>query len=146
MRKIMMVGALALMMSVGVAGPSAAGQAPSGSSAFGASSVVWQQRYMAWLFGSATNPLMQDGLCGQTIDGMLFLNAATVPDFEATCTVKPGTKILASPGGTIEWEPTNGTTDAQLLAQLALDSASIQNAAGSLDGRALDEASSCVLD
>jgi hypothetical protein len=81
---------------------------------------------------------MQDGLCGQTIDGVLFLNAATIPDFEATCTVKPGTKILASPGGTIEWEPTNGTTDAQLLAQLALDSAAIQNGAGTLDGSALD--------
>ena len=118
MRRIMLAGALALMLSVGLASPALAGGVPGGSSAFGASSAAWQQRYLAWLFGSATNPLMQNGFCGQTFGGVLFLNAATIPNFDANCTVKAGTRILASPGGTIEWEPTNGTTDQQLLAQL----------------------------
>jgi hypothetical protein len=138
MRKVMLIGGLALIMSLGVANPAVAGSVPAGSSAFGASSVTWQQRYLSWLFGSDTNPLMQDGFCGQTIDGVLFLNAAVIPNFDATCTVEPGTKLLASPGGTIEWEPTNGTTDEQLLAQLAVDEAAIQNAAATLDGRTLD--------
>jgi hypothetical protein len=132
------VCALALVVGVAAVAPAGATVVPPKSRAYGASSVVWEQRYLQWLFGSDANPLMQEGLCGQSFNGALFLNAAVVPDFQANCTVKPGTQILASPGGTIEWAPTNGTTDEQLLARLAIDSAAIQNPAGTLDGRSID--------
>jgi hypothetical protein len=138
MRKFLSVGVVALFVMVAAVVPASAHVIPSGSSAFGASSVVWEQRYIQWLFGSDTNPLMQDGLCGQSFNGVLFLNAATIPDFEADCTVKAGTQILASPGGTVEWAPTNGTTDEQLLAQLAIDETAIANPAATVDGRAIN--------
>ena len=138
MRKVILILGIAFMMSVSLVEPAVAASLPGVSSAFGGSSITWQRHYMSWLFGSETNPLMRESYCGESIDGVLFLNAATVPNFEATCTVQPGTRILASPGGSIEWAPTNGTTDEQLLAQLAADATAVQNAAGTLDGRTLN--------
>ena len=138
MKRMVSLCVVALFVAMAIAVPASAGVVPNGSSAFGASSVTWEQRYMQWLFGSDTNPLMQQGLCGDTFNGVLFLNVATVPDFDADCTVKPGTQILASPGGTIEWSPTNGVTDEQLLADSQSTSAAVADPSGSLDGRPIN--------
>jgi len=127
--------AIALFVAVPAAG---AKEVPGNSSAFGAANVVWQQRIIGWLFGSATNPLLQPGFCGEVINHVFYFNAAAVPVFDANCVVPSGTPMAATPGGTIEWEPTNGITDQALLAQLALDAAAITNPAVTLDGHVLN--------
>jgi hypothetical protein len=113
-------------------------EVPGNSSAFGASKVVWQQRLFAWLFGNATNPLLQEGFCGQVIDHVFYFNAAAAPVVEANCVIPTGTPMVASPGGTIEWAPLNGATDQALLTALNADFAGISNPSATLDGNPLD--------
>jgi hypothetical protein len=113
-------------------------EVPGNSSAFGASKVVWQQRLFGWLFGSATNPLLQEGFCGQVIDHVFYFNAAAAPVVEANCVIPTGTPMVASPGGTIEVAPVDGTTDQALLTKLNTDSAALSNPSATLDGRPLD--------
>jgi hypothetical protein len=111
---------------------------PGGSSAFGASSVDFQQRYYGWLLGSSTAPLLQDNFCGETVDGTFFLNTTIVPVTDATCTIPTGTRLVASPGGTVWWFPTDATTDAGLLAVRDASLTDITNVTATLDGRALE--------
>lgn len=115
-----------------------AGAVPGGSSAFSASSVARQQRWMAWAFGSETNPLLQDNFCGEKVGDAFFLNAAINPVLEATCTIPRGTPLVASPGGAISWYPTDATTRRGLLAARDEFISHVSDAVASLDGKALD--------
>ncbi len=128
---------MAFALGLTPADPASAKVSAAQDSANNALLVKLQQKYWGWLFGSATNPLLRERYCGEEVDGVLFLNAAAQPNFEATCTVTPETRIVGLPGGTIEWE-SSGATDEELLAHLAVDSAVVRDGAGTLDGRSLD--------
>jgi hypothetical protein len=145
--RIVVAVSAAMIVSLGLASTATAAQGPdlpSGSSSFGASSAVWEQRLVGWLFGSATNPLLQDNFCGEQVGNVFFLNVATVPSYEATCEIPTGTQIVASPGGTVVWEPTEAQTDEGLLDELSGAVADLSNPTAAVDGHPLDVANAFV--
>ena len=138
MKRLLCLFAALAFLTAGAAVPASAAGIPGNSSAFGASATVWQQRYLGWLFGSETDPLLQSNFCGETVDGAFFLNAAINPVFDATCTIPTGTQLVGSPGGSIAWFPSDSTTDQGLLAARDAFISHISNAAATLDGRSLE--------
>jgi hypothetical protein len=99
--------------------------------------VTWQQRWMGWAFGGSANPLLT-GICGEQVGKLFFLSPATELGAEADCRLRPGTPLLASPAGVIAWAPTNGQTDAELLAERDAALVDLSDPAVTLDGRALE--------
>lgn len=75
-----------------------------------------QKQWMAWAFGSDTNPLFDTSFCGEQVGGKFFLNAAAAPLVEADCEIPRGVPVVATPGGTIVWAPTDGPSNRKLLA------------------------------
>jgi hypothetical protein len=138
MRRVFILGVVTLLSALGVAAPATAQPLPERSAGFGASSVVWQQRWMAWAFGSETNPLLRDNFCGEEINNVFFLNAAANPGtVEVACTIPTGTRLLATPGAAIAWFPTDATTDQGLLEARDAFLVGITNGTVSLDGKSL---------
>ncbi|MDQ1491548.1 MAG: hypothetical protein QOJ23_4062, partial [Actinomycetota bacterium] len=137
-RRTTLVAALSAIMVAALVSPAVAQGVPDGSSAFGGSKVVSQQRLMGWLFGSSTNPLLQAGFCGEEIGGVFYLTAAAAPVVEFDCEIPAGMPIVGTPGGTLGWMPTDATTNAGLLAGLERSMKNLANPSARLDGRPLD--------
>jgi len=132
-RLIVVIAALSVFVA---APPAAAGRnaIPATSNAYGASLLTWQERWVQWAFGSSTNPLI-GGICGEKVGRLFFLNAAIAPGTEVDCDIPKGTPLLATPGGTVVWDPT--ATREELLA--ARDDALAGNSdpRATLDGHSL---------
>ena len=93
-------------------------QVPVSSSANGVSAPKLLQRYLSWLLGSDSNPIFS-GSCGEIVNGIFFLNVAASPgSTDYNCTIPVGVPVLASPGLAAVWPPSDGNTDAELLAAL----------------------------
>jgi hypothetical protein len=138
MRRPLLVTIAALSIVVGAAGPAAAkkGAIPARSHAHGASLLTWQQRWVGWAFGSATNPLLS-GICGEQVGKLFFLNVAIEPGTEVDCQIPPGTSLFGTPAGTAAWAPSFGQTRQELLAARDSDLATISDPRATLDGRPL---------
>lgn len=139
MRRTMLAGTLVALVLIVAAAPSAAkrGANPAHSHAHGASLVTWQERWMEWTFGSSTNPLLT-GVCGEQVGKLFFLAPATELGVEVDCHLPPGTSLLASPGGVVAWPPTDGQTDAELLASRDAFLMGLSDPTVTLDGRAVE--------
>ena len=76
------------------------------------------KRWIQWAFGSSSAPLLQEDFCGEQIGGNFYLTVAGGSNSSITrhieCDIPAGVPILATPGGSIFWAPTFGTTDQKL--------------------------------
>src|SRR5438552_2422075 len=102
-RLLFTIAALSLSIVAAVMPAVAAGKrtVPARSHGYGASLLTWEQRWIQWAFGSSTNPLMSD-TCGEKVGRLFFLTATTQPGVtEVDCHVRPGTPLLATPGGNV---------------------------------------------
>jgi hypothetical protein len=109
---------------------------PANSRAHGASLLTWQERWFAWGLGSSTNPLFS-GICGEQIGKLFFLNTTFEAGTEIDCQIRPGTPLLASPGGTVAWAPRHGQTREELLAARDRFLSTLSDPRATLDGRSL---------
>jgi hypothetical protein len=101
----------------------------------GAPLQLLQKRWIAWAFGSSTNPLMT-GTCGELIDGYFFLTAAGEPGSEVDCEVPAGVPLLATPGGSVSWQ-SEKAKNKDLLTERDEVLAELDNPMGTLDGESL---------
>lgn len=136
-RTTLTLAAAALLLAALAAPADAApgGAVPAGSRAFGGSSLAWQQAWIEWVFGSSTNPLLAETLCGETVDGVYFLTGAMDAGQQRHCRIPTGTPLLAAPGGTVAWWGVDGTSAAQLLAARDALIAPFSDVRVVLDGR-----------
>ncbi len=114
-RSTIAIAALAVLVGFVSAAPAAVA---SGSPRVGSLHRPWVQ----WAFGSSEAPLLQEDLCGEMVNGVFFLTVAggspTSVKRKVHCDVPEGVPILATPGGAIAWDPTDGKTDRQLRRSL----------------------------
>lgn len=97
-----------------------------------------RERLVAWALGSSTNPLLQPSFCGERRGSRFFLNAAISPGTQtAHCEIPAGMPIILSPGGGFAWAPTDGETDAELLAAAEFFFSAVSDPRVVLDGRRL---------
>jgi hypothetical protein len=81
-----------------------------------------QRQWVNWAFGSSSNPLMQEDLCGEQIGDTFFLTSHAGPGTrELTCEIPAGVPVLVTPGGAIVWAPTDGETGSELYSTLLND-------------------------
>jgi hypothetical protein len=134
-RLFVLIAALSVLVA---ATPAAASRdvVPATSNAYGASLLTWQQRWIQWAFGSSTNPLLS-GICGEKVGRLFFLTVALAPGTEVNCEIPKGTPLLATPGGTVVWAPTDGQTRDELLAARDAALATNSDPQATLDGRSL---------
>jgi hypothetical protein len=136
----------ALCITLAAATPAAGqGTIPPQSHAYGASLLTWQQRWMAWAFGSSTNPL-GSGICGERVGGVFFLNVAVEPGeagAEVDCHIPPGTPLLATPGGCLWW-PFPGETPEEVLGGRDACLEELSQPTAKLDGRSLGDVDSLL--
>lgn len=132
---IFATAALAVAALAAPAGAAPGGAVPGKSSAFGGSSLAWQQAWIEWVFGSSTNPLLAEDLCGETVDGVYFLTGAIDRGQQRRCRIPTGTPLLAAPGGTVAWWGVDGTSATELLAARDALIAPFSNVRVLLDGR-----------
>ncbi len=97
-----------------------------------------QQRFTAWLFGGATDPLHRQGFCGEQVGDTFFLNVATSPVSKAGCVVPAGVPLLTMPAGAWAWAPTHGRTPDELLTVRDWLFSDLRDVAVTIDGAALD--------
>lgn len=137
-RSLLTIAALAIALAASAPAAAHPGlKPPPHSHAFGGSLVNWQKRWFGWVFGSSANPF-ETGICGERVGRMFFLTAALEPGTEVDCHLRPGTPLLASPGGAITW-PNPGDTPAILPADVksAFAEGVFSDPAAALDGRSL---------
>lgn len=130
---------IVLLCTFGIVSPAVAkrGSTPAGSHAHGASLLDWQERWFAWVGGSASNPF-ETGSCGERVGKLFFLTASLGPGTEVECRVPTGVPLLASPGGTLAWAPDDSASDEQLLAERDAGMVGVGSPVATLDGRSLD--------
>jgi hypothetical protein len=63
-----------------------------------------QNGWLTWAVGSSTNPLLQDGFCGEVVGDRFFLNAALGPGrAQVSCEVPAGMTLVGTPAGAFGW-------------------------------------------
>jgi hypothetical protein len=76
--------------------------------------------------------------CGEKVGRLFFLTATTQPGVtEVNCHIRPGTPLLATPGGNVVWAPTNGQTREELLASRDALLSALADPRATLDGHSL---------
>ncbi len=140
MRRLLLVAIAALSMVAAVA-PAAANRSPvepAGSSAWGASLVTWQERWLAWAAGSSTNPTASE-ICGEKIGGVFYLNqTAELGTKHVQCRLRPGTRLLGVVSTSFTWPTSPDETDEELLADLqSFFDPALEDPRATLDGRSL---------
>jgi hypothetical protein len=96
------------------------------------------KKWTKWALGSDTKPFFDPTFCGEQVGEVFLLNGAGLPDVEADCTIPHGVPIVASPGGNLVWKPTDGTTNAELLAALDASLLDVCCPVAELDGQTID--------
>jgi hypothetical protein len=105
MRRLM-VATLAVAVAIALPG---SGSAMAGRRA-SSPPLALQRQWVNWAFGSSSNPLMQEDLCGEQIGETFFLTSHAGPDTrELTCEIPAGVPVLVTPGGSIVWASANET-------------------------------------
>jgi hypothetical protein len=140
MRRPALLTIAALCFALVAATPAAGhngGANPPQSHAYGASLLTWQKRWMAWAFGSGTNPLLNE-VCGEQVGMVFFLTAAEEPGTEVDCRIPPGTPLLATPGGCIIW-PFPEETPEEMLEERDACLEELSEPSATLDGRSLGD-------
>jgi hypothetical protein len=97
-----------------------------------------QKAWLAWAFGSDTNPLFDSTLCGEMVGKRFFLNATIVPLMEADCEIEHGVPLVATPGGGVDWKSSDATTNKVLIASRDADFATVCCPFAWLDGTPID--------
>src|SRR5215210_5806349 len=76
------------------------------------------RQYIQWAFGDSGAPLLDPELCGEIVDGVFFMTVSGGSPTSVTrrldCEIPSGVPLLATTGGFIGWEPTDGQTDREL--------------------------------
>jgi hypothetical protein len=109
---------------------------PATSNAYGRSIVQWQEAWIRWAFTTPgdENPLLNPTRCGEIVDGVFFLTAATESGLEADCTVPVGIPILVPAAGTMGVQGLHAQTQEQLLAGIQAKMDTLEFARVSVDG------------
>jgi hypothetical protein len=135
MRRVLLLFA---SMALLVSGPLSSAHANPTEISYGNSPKAVQKAWLAWAFGSDTNPLFDSTLCGEMVGNRFFLNATIVPLMEVDCEIEHGVPLVATPGGGVDWKSSDATTNKELLASRDADFATVCCAAAWLDGIPVD--------
>jgi hypothetical protein len=119
-RKVVPLLALVSLLLLWSTLPASAGPAlPSTARPRGQTYVEWARDIGQFYLGDASNPLiagLEEGACGQLIDGVFFMAAPIDVGVEFDCEIPVGTPIVISHAGFFTFEDAVLDTDAELIA------------------------------
>src|SRR4051794_3002217 len=121
-------------LTLGLATPTVAGASVNPRASV--EDLQWARRLNFYYFGSSANPL-QHQTCGRQFGDVFILTQSVEGGQERSCTIARGQTLLATPGGTISWAPTDGTTPAELRSSCDEAFATLTGAETILDGNAV---------